>query len=175
MLILKKFLLALLSTLFLLVTVFAGTRLGMEGLCALSKCAQDMRKGDAPSRYFHVIVRLPSEGNRLIAVRLDDWPDFHTQHPDSTLTLQAPTGATDDGWWYTVMSADNQNQRIRAHSSPEDPVIDVDYETHGETVKPLYSKALNVGHMFSALPVGIFLAWLMRRMIVAGLARGRAK
>jgi hypothetical protein len=158
--------------LFLFVVFFAGTLLGTEGWCAFDQCEQDMRKGGTPSPFFEVIVRLPAEGDRLTSVRLTDWPDYHAKHPDSTLTLQAPAGGTDTEWRYTIMSSDGERQRVHAEFV-DDLAIKVDYETRGETVTPLYSKATNVGYMLSAMPAGFFLAWLVRRLSIIGLRRWR--
>jgi hypothetical protein len=170
---LKKFFLALLATakrcsLRLLSFVFwvvisvaffcVGILLGLVSAVDV----QDMRKGGTLKPFFAVVVRHPSENNRLVPVLLSNLAAYRAAHPDSTLVLQASNGRG-DGWFYSLMPASGANQRVR-FVRPGNTAIEMEYETRGETAYPLYSKATTWLYIFFGYPLGLLLAWLVNQL-----------
>lgn len=150
------------SSWFLPVSFFIGTRSGMEAICWHQHCARDMAVGDAPDRLFSVMVRLPSDRNKVISVLLEELQRFLENNPDATLEMLADKGEADGGWWeYSVEFKDADRQIIHA-SYVDGNSISVKYQTEGHSIEPLSSKVMNSGYTFASAPFGVLVAMLIK-------------
>jgi hypothetical protein len=143
------------------VSLVAGTLLGMSAICHYNHCTRDMSKGDNPDPMFHVMMRLPSENNRVVPVLLSDVSEFTKKNPGASLSLTASEGKTEDqSWEYAVVSQGAGQQVIEARHL-DSARIDVKYRVSGSSLEPLTSNVMGAGIGFLGLIIGLVITWMV--------------
>lgn len=139
---------------------------GMEALCRADGCVRDLSEGEAPDKWFEVMVRLPSGNNKIVSVGFDQWPRFLKTHPGASLLMQEGNGKSADGFWAFRASPVQLGLQSITAKATESNRIELSYLVDGSSVRPLRSKIVYVSYMFWVAPVAIIVAWLVRRWAV---------
>ena len=161
----KKIILALLiaagSKWFYPVSLIVGTELGMSVICHYNHCGRNMSKGDAPDPMFQVMMRLPSENNRVVPVLLSDLRKFTEKNPDASPTLIASKGETDDQSWEYVVSSQGAGQQVIEARYLDSVRINVEYRVSGSSIEPLKSDVMGVGIGLLGIIIGVVFTWMV--------------
>lgn len=126
--------------------------------CKHSECNRDIVSGDQPSDLFEIMVRVPSKNNEVTPVLLADLQAFLNKHLDATFIMLESQGSS-EGWSYEVAAGDDGRQLISA-TKTEGNKVSVKYIATEERFEPLSSTTISPGHLFSAMTLGLFFAWL---------------
>ena len=148
------------SAWFYLVSVPVGGYVALKMVCVYDKCTRDIKSGDQPSDLFEIMVRVPSKNNEVTPVLLADLQAFLSKHLDATFIMLESQGSS-EGWSYEVTMDDDGRQLISA-TKTEGNKVSVKYMTKEKSFEPLSSTTISPGHLFSAMILGLFFAWLIR-------------
>lgn len=159
------------SAWFYLVSVPVGGYVALKMVCVYDKCTRDIKSGDQPSDLFEIMVRVPSKNNEVTPVLLADLQVFLSKHLDATFIMLESQGLS-EGWSYEVAAGDDGRQLISA-TKTEGNKVSVKYIATEKNLEPLSSTTISPGHIFSAMALGLFFAWLIRTISSALYTRLR--
>lgn len=153
----KKLLLILLTVLaskwFAPIVFLTSTVAAMKIACVLQQCEREISPGDPSPPMFRVMVRLPTDGDRIKSVLLADLTQFIEKNPDSTLLLPLEKTVTNGGSWeYSAVTEKAGVQIIEAHTT-DGARIDVRYRAFQHSVQPLSLKVVSQGILFVSIPI----------------------
>lgn len=167
------FLAMLASAWFLPVNFLIGTYFGLSATCAVQRCAWNQDSGGSPPIHFYVMVRGEGQSEEVVAVLLRDLSDHMSKNPTHSLRLNRVDGISKyGGWKYTVTSEGAGYQVIEARYQ-DAASISESYRVADGVVQPLSSEIENASYIFTSYPVGILLAWVIRRVARRRLLTGR--
>ncbi|WP_374490486.1 hypothetical protein [Zoogloea sp.] len=149
------------SVWFMPISFFVGTRVGLELVCVQAGCSHTMDHGDPPHSSFTVLIDR-GQGEHPDAVLLSDIQDFFAKHPEATLLMPNRAGATADlAWEYHAESQSPGRQLVRVEYFDSSRMT-FTYLASTQTLQPLKSEVVNVGHMMVGMPLGLLSAELVR-------------
>lgn len=160
----RMVLIVILSKWFTALFFFGGTFISMEAICAMSGCSRDISAAHEPPSFFTVMVRLPSEENKVVPVVLPELERYLSNHPEATLIMLGETGRSASTTWAWTAKNEGKGTQIIKALTKEDNRIDVTYRAAGRSAQPLHIEYRAPGMLFSALAFMGVITFLLGRL-----------